>query len=241
MANGEVDKRILEAVKQLKGKRARIVAEHIIEHGQVTTEDLANYGYNHPPRAARDVREAGIPLVTVRVQSTDGRSIGAYRFGDPKKIRRNMLGGRSVLSKEMANSLYEEHDGRCSICYNPFQRRYLQMDHRVPYEVAGEMNDAEDSSAFMPLCGTCQRKKSWSCENCPNWEDLAPEVCQTCYWARPEEYEHIATLPIRRLDLSFSGGDAVIVDRLLEYCKQAGKDPREWSKEALLSVVRRQL
>ena len=40
------------------------------------------YGYQHPPRAARDVRELGIPLVTFRIKSSDGRSIGAYKFGN---------------------------------------------------------------------------------------------------------------------------------------------------------------
>ena len=38
---------------------------YILKHGHITTEELEEtYGYDHPPRAARDVREQGIPLET---------------------------------------------------------------------------------------------------------------------------------------------------------------------------------
>lgn len=57
-----------------------MVIDHIIAHGFITTEDLQKYGYNHPPRAARDVREAGIPLETFFVESSDGQRIAAYRL-----------------------------------------------------------------------------------------------------------------------------------------------------------------
>ena len=51
-------------------KRPRTVIEHILAHGYVTTEELRDkYGYNHPPRAARDVREQGIPLETFPIRS----------------------------------------------------------------------------------------------------------------------------------------------------------------------------
>ena len=44
----------LRAVTNLRPKR---VIDHILEHGFVTTEELRIiYGYDHPPRAARDVR-----------------------------------------------------------------------------------------------------------------------------------------------------------------------------------------
>ncbi len=75
---------------------------HILEHGYVTTEELRDtYGYNHPPRAARDVREKGIPLETFRVTGADGRKIGAYRFGDPAKARFSRTGGRTAFAKEL--------------------------------------------------------------------------------------------------------------------------------------------
>ena len=51
----------LELLESVEAKRPRTVIDHILAHGYVTTEDLKErYGYNHPPRAARDVRELGI-------------------------------------------------------------------------------------------------------------------------------------------------------------------------------------
>jgi len=91
MTSAEIPKRILAILKKVKNKRAKIVIEHILQHGQVTTEDLERYGYKHPPRAARDVRELGIPLQTFRVSAADGRSIAAYRFGDLTQVRTGKL------------------------------------------------------------------------------------------------------------------------------------------------------
>jgi len=100
----KVSKRILTLTESITNKRAKIVINHIINHGFITTEDLEKtYGYNHPPRAARDVREAGIPLETFRTKSADGKSIAAYRFGDISKIRNNRVDGRQVFSKELKN------------------------------------------------------------------------------------------------------------------------------------------
>lgn len=100
--SSEINPRILEAVKNVTGKRPRTVIEHIIKHGYVTTEELKElYGYNHAPRAARDVREAGIPLETFKMPSSTGRAIAGYRFGDPDKIEAHKLAGRQIFSKAL--------------------------------------------------------------------------------------------------------------------------------------------
>jgi hypothetical protein len=66
----------LKLIETITNKRAKIVIDHILKHGFITTEDLeVTYGYNHPPRAARDVREAGIPLETFSIKSKQGKSI----------------------------------------------------------------------------------------------------------------------------------------------------------------------
>ena len=78
----KLPKSFVDKLNSIEAKRPKTVIQHILKHGYVTTEDLEKlYGYQHPPRAARDVRELGIPLVTFRVKSSDGRSIGAYKFG----------------------------------------------------------------------------------------------------------------------------------------------------------------
>lgn len=228
-----VDSRLLEAIAKVVGKRPRTVLDHILKHGFVTTEDLADYGYNHPPRAARDVREAGIPLETFRVQAKDGRSIGAYRLGKPSEIEGHKLAGRSVLSKATLLSLYEGTGGRCSACYQSYERRYLQIDHRIPYEIGGEPVGGPTPDDFMLLCGSCQRKKSWSCERCPNWGRKVNSVCEGCYWAHPEGYSHIATLPLRRLELVFSGSEMKIYDALESGRASDGVSLAEYVKKRL--------
>ncbi|EDX75007.1 hypothetical protein MC7420_881 [Coleofasciculus chthonoplastes PCC 7420] len=73
----------IKICQSVTAKRPRSVIDHIMQYGFVTTEELKEtYGYNHPPRAARDVRELGIPLKTFRVTGSDGRKIAAYKFGD---------------------------------------------------------------------------------------------------------------------------------------------------------------
>lgn len=77
----------------------------------------------------------------------------------------------------------------------------LQVDHRVPYEIAGEPRQVNPDE-FMLLCGSANRAKSWSCEHCDNWRQLKRrDVCASCYWAFPEDYQHVAMNPRRRLDL----------------------------------------
>lgn len=77
----------LDRLKAVTAKRAKTVIDHILKHGRITTEELKMlYGYDHPPRAARDVREQGIPLETFRISDSQGKNIAAYRFADPATI-----------------------------------------------------------------------------------------------------------------------------------------------------------
>ena len=148
------------------------------------TEDLEKtYGYNHPPRAARDVREAGIPLETFKTKSEDGKSIAAYRFGDITKIQRNRVEGRQVFSKDFKRVLYNARNGHCYICNGTLEERYLQIDHRVPYEISEDaVNFQQFISDYMLLCASCNRAKSWSCEHCEDWTKTKnSEICLRCY------------------------------------------------------------
>lgn len=170
MKKKPLPKEFLKLARSITNKRARIVIEHILKHGYITTEELeSDYGYNHPPRAARDVREAGIPLETFRIKDKEGRNIAAYRFGDVTQIQRNRLRGRLVFPKGLKERLYEQQNGKCSICSGILENRYLQIDHKVPYEVAGDEGiESFQVSEFMLLCASCNRAKSWSCEHCLN-------------------------------------------------------------------------
>lgn len=208
MSGTTLSEELLQLLKTIKGKRARIVVDHILEHGFITTEELeVQYGYKHPPRAVRDVREQGVPLETFNTKNAEGRTIAAYRFGDPSQIRQGKIGGRRVLSKDFRKRLVLEIGSKCSICLQDYEVRYLQVDHRIPYEVAGD-TAIQNIVDYMFLCGSCNRAKSWSCEHCSNWLELKnPELCKTCYWANPDSYQHIALRPIRRLDIVWTEGE----------------------------------
>ena len=217
MANRKLTRDFVKKCKAVTAKRPRTVIEHILKHGHITTEDLKEkYGYNHPPRAARDVKEHGIPLEMFRVTGSDGRKIGAYRFGDPKKARFSRLSGRTALARELKEKLTRLYGSKCAIYLEEFDEKNLQIDHRIPFEVAGD-NDSptDDPSAYMLLCGSANRAKSWSCEHCENWLNLKDEdICRRCYWAFPEDYTHIAMQEVRRLDIIWQKREVAEYEKL---------------------------
>lgn len=93
----------LELLQTVTAKRPRTVIGHIIEHGFITSQELKDvYGYNHPPRAVRDVREYGIPIETYRIIGSDGRSIAAYRFGDLSSVR-------NITAKALEERFCQKH------------------------------------------------------------------------------------------------------------------------------------
>ena len=101
----------IDKLNAITAKRPKTVIQYILEHGYVTTEELKQLGYEHAPRAARDVREQGIPLETFRVKGSNGRSIAAYRFGDPSQVEDKLskAAGRTALSKALKKALVEKY------------------------------------------------------------------------------------------------------------------------------------
>lgn len=231
---------ILIAAAKVTAKRAKTVIDHIIKHGHITTEELADrYGYSHAPRAARDVREEGIPLETFKVRDKNRRSIGAYRFGNPDEIEAHKLGGRKVFSKAFKQLLIKKYGSKCAISSEPYEERYLQIDHRLPYEVAGEaIGNDKQPELFMLLSGAAQRQKSWSCEHCENFKTLKKiEKCQTCYWANPENYSHVGLKEERRIDITFSNSEVKIYDNLRAQAEKTKKTLQSVIKTALESTA----
>ena len=232
-------KEFTELVSSITNKRANIVINHILKSGFITTEDLENYGYKHAPRAARDVREDGIPLVTYNVKSSDGKSIAAYKFGDLTQLQANRSAGRVQFPKDFKALLYKLCDGRCSICNTKYEERYLQIDHRVPYEVGGDAGKDREIRDFMLLCSSCNRAKSWSCEHCDNWLNIKrPEVCMACYWGSPDNYNHIALHKMRRIDINWNEDEEVLFyDNLKHLSEVEGIALTDYIKKALTKIV----
>ena len=230
----DLPREFLKRCKAVRAKRPRTVIDHILKHGHVTTEELKQqYGYNHPPRAARDVKEQGIPLEMFRVVGSDGRNIAAYRFGDPARAMFSKLSGRTAFGKELKAKLMALHGCRCAIYLEDFEERALQIDHRIPFEVAGDdERDMDNPASYMLLCGSANRAKSWSCEHCANWhETKEPAICWRCYWAYPEDYDHVAMRQARRVDIMWTGVEVAVYDRLRERTMELQKDIPQYIKE----------
>lgn len=240
MKSGKLPSEFIERLKLVTGKRSRIVVDHILEHGSITTEDLEQiYGYKHPPRAVRDVRDQGIPIETYSVKSTDGRTIAAYRFGDPSDLREGLLGGRTGFTRQFRQKLYKQSDKRCGICNGRFALRELQVDHRIPYEIARDVDHStDDTSAYMLLCGSCNRTKSWTCEHCPNWQKRDPAICGNCYWAQPTTYSHVATETVRRTEIVWQGEDETeMYEQLSKSAAKAERSIQEYIKDLLRNIL----
>lgn len=232
----DIQKEILDLCNSVTSKRPKTVIDHILKYGFITTEELKDkYGYNHPPRAVRDVREHGIPIETFRAIGADGRKIAAYRFGDISTKRLRKISGRTGLSKKIKDALIQKFGCKCFIYLEEVDEKDLQIDHRVPYEVGGD-GDGDEliTEDFMLLSGSANRAKSWSCEHCENWNNLKDrEVCLSCYWAYPESYSHIATRQIRRLDLIWQGEEVSIYEKLKSEAISLEKEVPSFVKEII--------
>ena len=213
----KMPKSFLDKLNSVTAKRPKTVIQYILEHGYVTTEDLKQLGYEHAPRAARDVREQGIPLETFRVKDTTGKTIAAYRFGDYSKIEDKLskVTGRTVLSSALKKALIDKYGSKCFIYLQSMEERLLQVDHRVPYEIGGEQ-DSQNIDCYMLLSPSANRAKSWTCEHCPNRTQKNIDFCIQCFWAHPENYTHIAGKQQRQIVITFSGDEIEDYNRLIE-------------------------
>lgn len=238
----KLSKDFLKLCRAVIAKRPKTVIDHIIRYGQITTEEIKEkYGYNHPPRAVRDVREHGIPIETFRVTGSDGRNIAAYRFGDPDKARFKKLSGRTALSKKIKKALLEQYGCRCFIYLEEVEERHLQIDHRVPFEIEGDRVSGElNPDDFMLLSGSANRAKSWSCEHCENWISIKKRtICSDCYWAYPENYAHIAMRQVRRVDILWYADEIEQYELLKEKAASYEKDTPEFIKEIIHNELKR--
>ena len=233
----EYSKEFLDLLQSVKAKRPQTVIKHILEHGFITSEELKNtYGYNHPPRAVRDVREHGIPIITYRVTGTDGRKIAAYKFGDPTDIQNNLskAAGRTVLSKALKQALIDKYGSKCFIYLETMDKEVLQVDHRIPYEIGGE-HDEKDIDYYMLLSPSANRAKSWTCEHCGNWQKKDSSFCLRCFWAYPENYDHIAGKFEKIISLVFTD------DEIDDYYKLIELSGEKTAQEVIKKIIHEHL
>lgn len=217
---------VISWLESVTGKRAKRVIDKILADDFCTTEDLKKMGYEHPPRAARDVRELGIPLETKWTLDSEGRRVGMYVFGDLEKALRNpnisKAQGRTTNLSKVKKALLDQYGPICNIYREPYPANKLQPDHRIPYEIGGDPEDITDTKYFQLLSPSANRAKSWDCEHCSNWQKRNPNFCKTCYWAYPEKYHHIADIEEYIVQLVFKNGDADTYRNLANEALQQG-------------------
>lgn len=209
-----MDPKLKAKIASVTAKRARTVLDHLLKHGKITTAELKDdYGYNHPPRAIGDVRDHGIPIRMYRSTGPDGRSMAVYVIDETAAVDAAKH-GRRAFPKSFKEMLVMRDGEVCALCGAHFDARALQIDHCVPYEIAGDA-DEQDVRDFILVCGSCNRAKSWSCEHCPNRLVKKITTCETCLWASPTAYTHVATEPKRRLDVVWEGDEVADYDNLV--------------------------
>ncbi len=206
---------IIKIVEKLTG-RAKKVCDYIIANGYITTEIIEkDLNYGHGPRAVRDVRESGIPIKTIQSKDSSGKRCARYEFGEPSEIIEGRHQGRTQFPKKFKESLYVKQSSKCAITGVKVDIRYLQVDHRVPYQVQGDshlMNLKEDD--YMLITGECQRQKSWSCEQCENFKVLLDKaICEKCYWANPNSYDHSECKAMKRIFFVYENKEAEILNQ----------------------------
>ncbi|MFE0705131.1 HNH endonuclease [Streptomyces sp. NPDC058872] len=214
-------------------KRAQKALEFLLDKGSVTTGDLQAVGYDHPPRAIRDLKDAGFTIESMMV-NVDGKRMSQYTLIDSMSAD---FAQRKPIPLAFRKQLFEEHGYRCAVCGGVFITRMLQADHRIPFHVGGDP-DIFETMDFMPLCGSDNRGKSMSCETCANWEVRDPSTCKTCYWHDPTNYKHVATAEERRLAITARGDDVPVIDALMSEAASSGKSAAELALQRLRDADR---
>lgn len=228
-----VDKVLENDDISLRGKK---VLNFLLKHGSITTADIAAMGYDHPPRAIRDVRDAGIPLITKMETDAHKKRHARYVFGDSSDIKEHMIQGRVTFPKSFKKKLLKIQGNRCAICNQKFDPEYLQIDHRVPYEYNGDSKDL-DPKDYMLLCAECNRIKDRATQigcakTCFKTHDI--KIIRSCYWASPEHYTHICMKPIRRLTLTWLNEKQVhSYDIMATKAKQIKLSPQQYIKKLI--------
>ena len=201
--------KLLQRIETVTNKRARIVLDAIVKNGSISTAELKDIGYDHPPRAKRDAVELGFAIIHKKAKRPDGQSIAAYVF-DVRELDPNLT-GRVVLAKKERDAIIKRKGAKCNLCGAVHN---IQVDHRIPFQVAGE-SQRDEADPYQLLDGACNRKKSWSCEHCQNWLKLKKlDTCLSCYWANPDAYTHVAMQPERRVDIVWKGEEVNAFARL---------------------------
>lgn len=204
-----------------------------LRQGFVTKQDCYQLGFD--PVVTRDLTKHGVVF-----ESHQGRILLDLQASNVA------LGGPAVFPTRERDSLIEQASFLCALCGRQYPRKRLALDHRVPHRVAGNSLVASQGAeaATQVLCYGCNNDKQHACRDCPNQQStLNPETCESCFWAYPEAYCHVATTPERRAELAIHNPTLVAAfdklwPRLQTVAARRGETPGETLIRALLQAQR---
>lgn len=136
-------------------KRPQTLLKLLLKNGEVSTYDLEKLGYNQPPRAAQDLKEAGVKLCVRNAKHPEtGSRMAVYTISPDQTI--DFRQGRIAFPKEFSKKLFEKHGFVCNITGAKLTGNALQVDHRIPFIVRSDGNSL-DIDEFQSLSASAQR------------------------------------------------------------------------------------
>ena len=228
----EAYRKILPLVKKETARGAKLLAA-LIEKGEMTTKELEESGYGHPPRVRMDLQDIGIEIGTHydTPNPQSGNRMGTYYLISPTPGE--ITKKRRPPPKSFKKKLVTKHKNLCAITQYVFPENELQMDHRIPFLVGGDP-DSYKLDDWMPLSGSAQMLKKKACDDCENSSAKDVKICGTCYWAFPESYTHVATIPQIVATMVFRGDDEV---KLFEKISDIAKNNNRSDNEIIKSIL----
>ena len=122
---------LIDRIQTVTNKRARFVLDGILKNGSISTEEISQAGYDHPPRASQDVKDLGFNLKRIKTKHSNGRSIAAYTFDDDELEVGKI--GRRLLPKKERDALIHASGDKCNICEATHN---LQVDRNHSHPLA---------------------------------------------------------------------------------------------------------
>ena len=99
-------------------------------------------------------------------------------------------------------------------------------------------HDEENLEAYMLLDASSQRAKSWSCQQCRNWQNDKDEaICHSCFWASPGNYTHIAGEQVRRGDIECRGSQVEAFEKIRAHAEKENTTVAAFIKKLLAKIL----
>jgi len=228
----ELKNKLLTEVLPKLDERPKKVLEVLLTDGEVSTHTISKMGYGHPPRAAMDLKEAGVKLIRRNGRNPEtGNRMAIYEIDLNQSV--NFQEGRTAFPKSFILKVSDKYNSRCNISGAKLRSNEYQVDHRIPFIICSDDGKELELKDFQLLSGSSQRSKSWACEHCSNYKKKDVAICSSCYWAFPEDYNHVAEQQERRVEIAFQGKETSVWDKIEKAAKKEGLQISEYIKKLL--------